>query len=193
MKSANEDLFTCSMFDQYLSEFIDDDLNEEIKGNFLSHAAVCENCNLNLKESIRLKRVLGQLSPVSVSPEFDYRLKARIHLETTRLKNPLYRFKLFINDNMKDLLIVPAFALIILWVVFSSIDMHLNQQNQSEITQNNVSSTHSDSTFEDYPEEIHYVLDSVKPSEVETGIFLNEHDTSIQTTSTDHNFTLTSF
>jgi len=183
------------MFGQHLSKFIDDDLDEEIKGKFLSHAVTCKNCNFDLKESIRLKKVISQLSPVSVSPEFDYRLKSRIHLETTRLKNPLYRFKLFINDNMRDILTVPALALIILWIVFYRIDVHLNQQNQSEITQNKASSTNSEiiSTFEDYPEEIHYVLDSVKPSEVETGIFLNEHDTSIQTMLTGPNFTLTSF
>ena len=195
VKSAHDDVFTCLMFNQYLNEFIDDDLDEEIKRHFLSHAIVCKECNSNLKELKSLKNVLGNLTPVSVSSDFDNKLKDLIFLETARLKNPLYRFKLYINENIKGFLIIPAAALIIFGIFYSRTDMHFNQRIRPEITQNQVLTTDSIiiSSSEDYSEEIHYVLDKVKPSEVETGIFLNEHDTPIQTTSTVSNFSLTSF
>ena len=195
MKIANDYIFTCSMFNQNLDAFVDNELEENIKVHFLAHAATCEHCNLQLIESKRLKKVLANLTPVAVTPEFDYRLKARIRLETTSLNNPLYRFKLFIHENMKEFLFVSALAFLILGVVFSRMDIILKQNNQPTITENKISTANSDivSALGDYPEEIHYVLETVKPGEVETGVFLNEQDMSVPLTPNTSNFTLTCF
>ena len=196
MKSANDNFYTCSMFRENVNAYIDDYLPENIKVDFLAHVKHCESCNKLLKESQRLKTLFEKLTPVTVSPEFDFRLKKCIRLENTRLQNPFYRFKLFVHENVKTAVIVPAAALIILASVFSRFDVHFYQNDQAEITRNIVSTTNNDivPTFEDSLEEVvNYVLDSIKPGEAETGIFLNEQNTKSQIGSVDPNIQLISY
>ena len=140
--------------------------------------------------------LLEKLTPITVSPEFDFRLKERIRLENKHLQNPFYRFKLFVQENVKTAVIVPAAAVIILASVFSRFDVHFYQNDQPEITQNVVSTTNNDTvpTFEDsLGEVVNYVLDSIKPGEAETGIFLNEQNTKSQGSLTDSNIQLISY
>jgi hypothetical protein len=181
VKSANED-FTCSMFRETINDFIDDSMPEGARTGFLAHAIHCISCNKQLQESLRLKKILGGLASIAVSLNFDTRLKERIRKESILLQNPLYRFKLFTRDNIKTMMVVPAAAFVIFVAVFSNIEIPFYRNNQPEITQNISSNVINDgvSTFEDDAVEVvNYVLDSVKQSEAETGIFLNEQNTTL--------------
>ena len=195
MKTANEEFFNCSMFQKNVSAFIDNELDEVVKEKFIAHVAKCTGCSTLLTECTHFKKHLGKLIPVKVSPEFDFRLKARIRLENTRLYNPLYRSKLYIRDNWKMFLAVPAAAIIILIGVFSHPDL-FNYSNLTETIQitSRMNGKEPASPSEDSSEEIvYYVLESVKPKEIEKGIFLSEQNVSIQVTSTNPNIKLISF
>ncbi len=195
MKTANEEFFTCSMFQKSVSAFIDNELDEVVKEQLSAHAAKCTGCSTLLTEYAHIKDYIGKLVPINVSPEFDFRLKARIRLENTRLYNPLYRSKLFIHENWKMFLAVPATVIIILIGVLPHPDL-FNYDNITETIQitSRMNGKEPAPPSEDYSEEIvYYVLDSVKPKEVEKGVFLIEQNVSIQVTSKNPNIKLISF
>jgi len=195
VKTANDDFSACSNFQENISLFIDDELDDALKAKFLAHSESCKACNNSLKEFQRLRMLLKNLSPVTASTELDFRLKASIRLENNRLRSPLYRFKLFFRENAYTFVTVPAAALIILFGMFHYVG---NQDNnmQTEITENysNSITPGSPVTIEETPEElIHYVLESVTPLDVESGIFLDEQSEVSPTTSTESNIKLVNF
>ena len=195
MKTANDDFSTCSNFQENLSLFIDGELKDVLKTKFLAHSKSCKACNNSLKEFQRLRTLLKNLSTVTVSPELDFRLKASIRLENNHLRSPLYRFKLFFQENTYTFVTVPAVALIILVGMFNYVGNQENHMN-TEITENSSNSiTLGPSTaIEETPEElINYVLESVTPLDVESGIFLNEHNNMPQTASTENKIKLINF
>ena len=195
MKTAHEDDFSCSMFQKNVSAFIDDELDEVVKNQCSAHAAKCNACSTLLNGCKHIKRYLETLTPVKVSTGFDFRLKSCIRLENTLLNNPLYRSRLFIRDNLKLLFAVPTVAVVILIGVFSLQD-RFDDNNLTEITHitsiENVKEPASQG--EDSSEEIvYYVLESVKPKEVEEGIFLGEQNTPVKVTPSNPNLKLISF
>ena len=195
MKTANDDFSTCSSFQGNLSLFIDGELDDVLKAKFLAHSKSCEACNNSLKEFQRLRTLLKNLSPVTVSPEQDFRLKASLRLENNRLRSPLYRFKLFFRENAYTFVTVPVAALIIVVGMFNYVGIEDNNM-QTEITENysNSITPGPPVTIEETPEElINYVLESVTPLDVESGIFLNEQINMSQTTSTENNIKLINF
>ena len=196
MKIANEGSFTCSMFQEKISSFIDDEMTGDIKAKFLAHASECPDCSRMLERFRYLKKTLGNLTEVNVSPEFDFMMQGRIRLENSRLHNPVYRFRLFMQENYKAFITVPAAAALIFLVASLPLDVHFNQNAQHEVTQNTVPESNDDSfmTSDDPREEIiNYVLDSVKPGEAELGIFLNEQNKVITETSSSPDIKLISF
>ncbi|MHB9029603.1 MAG: hypothetical protein ACYC9O_12620, partial [Candidatus Latescibacterota bacterium] len=60
------------------------------------------------------RKLLAGLPTVTVSPEFDFKLKAGLRLEDVRLRNPFYRFRLLVRDNLTSVVAVPAAAALLM-------------------------------------------------------------------------------
>ncbi|MFC1538805.1 anti-sigma factor family protein [Candidatus Latescibacterota bacterium] len=196
MKIANENYFTCSQFKMNLRAFIDNELPVNNKTLFLEHASKCPDCNTALKEMQSLKKMLFNLKRYSVTPEFDFRLKSSLRLAHER-KYFSWNSLRFINyDNMSKLLAVSACAAaIVLGIMF------INKGGNNQVTPGlpDIVETHVDSYngVELIPdsngfsiEEINFVLETIKPSDVEKGIFQENPDGSL---SIPENMTLISY
>ena len=180
MKSDNE--FNCTMFRDNLRAFIDDELAVNKKTIFIDHASNCQACNIELHEMQYVKRCLADLERVTASSEFDFRLKSGIRREYENLRNPLYSFKLFINENLAKFFAVPAFAVIV--IVGMILYNNGNGLEKATLLPQEVTSRldlwegvdliplNEDSVVE----EVKYVLETVKPGDVERGIFLPESE-----------------
>lgn len=173
MKIANEE-FTCKIFREHIRAYLDGELTENIKTYFLDHASQCAACNNTLKDMKRVLKVLSSLKPVTTTPEFDFQLKAKIRLEEVRLRVPLYRFKLFFNENVRYFLAVPALALVIFAAVFFYTD-NRNPENMLSVadSQGGVALISEAENNADEIVYIYYVLETVQPTDNESGIFLN--------------------
>lgn len=176
MKNANEPCLNCTEFLEHISDYIDDDMAEAERIEFLRHAEVCVECDKTLNGCRHVRNLLGRLSPVSVSSEFDVRLKSRIRMEHNFLEDPVYRFKLFMSDNLPRLLAVPAAAALVV-----SAMLYFNGRNPgiavdpAELVSNPRVSYPIEHAAEQSQEEIvSYILESVSESDMETGIFLND-------------------
>ena len=93
MKNANEVSMTCSTFKDNMRAFIDDELPVNIQSVFLKHSSECTSCNRDLRMMQNVKKALSNLERVSVSPEFDFRMKSSIRREYELLRNPFYVFR----------------------------------------------------------------------------------------------------
>ena len=98
---------------------------------------------------------------------------------------------------MKTLITVPAVAAILL-AGLSGFDKYFENRNVPEISQQTASITQTEKDFIHMVENsseviIYYVLDSVKSSEADMGIFLDVQNTGIQTTSPNPDIKLVSF
>ena len=199
LKIANENTFACSMFRKNLRAFIDNELPVNIKSVFLEHASKCSSCNLVLNEQQNLKKELAHLKRFSVSPEFDFRMRSSIRREHEKLRYPLYSFKIFVYKKFSKFIAVPACALLIIFgmvlynnsnerqtvpVLTDVLRSHIDSQNGVELIPQNESS---------FVEEVHYVLETVKPSDVEKGIFLDEPEGTVHTSINPNDLTLVSF
>lgn len=89
-------------------DFVDGELPEALRGAVLSHADLCPQCRKELREIERVRKLSAGLPPVTVSPEFDFRLKASLRMEAARLRSPLYRMRLFLRENLLSAVAVPA-------------------------------------------------------------------------------------
>lgn len=170
MKSDNVAV-SCSLFRKLIMDYIDDELSEKVRSAFLAHSLLCPACCKELKEMQYVKKALAGLPPVSVSSEFDFRLKASFSLEEARLRSPMYRLKLLWKDNVVSLVGVPVAAALLLAGVMmydgalpgarpGMQTARLDSSGQELIQ----TSPANRSTAED----VHYVLESVELSEVGT-------------------------
>lgn len=105
---------TCSLFRKLMMDFIDDELPEEVRPGFYAHASVCPACQKELKELRFVKQALAGLPPIAVTPEFDFRLKASLSREASRLRSPMYRLNLYLRDNVYPVVGVPAAAMLLI-------------------------------------------------------------------------------
>lgn len=182
MKNANEINYTCKVFRSHIRAYIDGEISGKIKKYFLDHASECEICRNALNEMVRVKKLLSGLPTVKTSSEFDFRLKARLHLEEKLLQNPFYRTKLFFNEHIKYFFAVPAFAILI----FSVALLYNDSINQNNIMISNDLGNGVEliSEIENNADEIiyiYYVLEKVNKTDDEIGIFLdNNHHASNQ-------------
>jgi len=156
-------------------DFIDDELPEKVQAEFLSHSASCLACRKELEELQCLKRTLAGLPCVSVSSEFDFRLKASLHLEESRLRSPVYRMKLFLKENLASTVVIPAAAAMLMFggVMIYNNPFHgtqLQTVEQKAIDQNQLEASKADGSAS---EDVHYVLESVDLSEAGTAAVPN--------------------
>ena len=199
MKIVNENHFTCSMFRKNLRAFIDNELPVNIKTVFLEHASVCSSCNHYLLEMQSLKKELANLKHFSVSHEFDFRMRSCIRSEYEKLRNPLYSLKIFVYENFSKFIAVPACVALI---IFGIVLYNDSNERQTAAVLNDIVSSAIDShngvelipqNESSFVEEVNYVLETVKPSEVESGIFLNEPEGTVPTSPNPNELTLISF
>ncbi len=184
MKIANENSFTCSQFKKNLRAFIDNELPVNIKSLFLEHASVCPICNRALAEMRLLKKRLMNLERVSVTPEFDFRLKSMLRKENQKKRSSALTKTIFPLQDRSRILMVSAAAAVLI-TAFTFIYTAGNKNMQPAIPE--VVQTHLDSYdgVEIVPEsngasidEVNYVLETVKKSDVEKGIFQENPDKS---------------
>jgi len=197
LKTANE--CTCSMFYENIRAFIDDELPINQKSVFLDHASKCTKCNRELLYMQYVKRELAALRRVTISPEFDFKMKSLIRREHENLRNPLYSLKLFMNENLGKFIAAPAFAILILvGIIFYNnsnsrettpilpgvVTAQINAENGVELIPENENSS---------VEEVNYVLEIIKPTDMERRIFLHEPDGTVQSIPINNDLTLVSF
>jgi len=196
VKSVNDDEFSCAKFRDNLSPYIDEELTKETEAKFLAHAAECPSCGNLLRNFVSMKQSLGNLSRVSVSESFDAEIRRRIRLEAEHLNNPSYRLKLFVKDNMKAFLVVPAAAVLLFGMLFLPFEAYLNRTTEPETTQARKLEPETDFTEMvemSQGEIVNYVLDSINQQELESGIFLNDYHVSRVSTSAKTDVKLISF
>ncbi|MFC1490112.1 hypothetical protein ACFL6K_02755 [Candidatus Latescibacterota bacterium] len=196
MKIANENSFTCSHFKKNLRAFIDNELPLNIKTLFLEHVSQCKVCGRALSEMQNLKERLLKLERYSVTSEFDFRLKSSLRKEHEKKRLPIYSFPLFGENNISKLLAITAFAAVI-FLGFVSIYNDDNSTGLPDLVRLHVDSYDgvdiipevSDSSVE----EVNFVLETVKPSDVEMGIFQENPDGSVNIPDKTNNMTLISY
>jgi hypothetical protein len=146
-----------------------------------------------------LKKELANLKRYSVSPEFDFRMRSCIRSEYEKLRNPFYLLKIFIYENFSKLVAVPVVtALVIVSIVFYN---NSNERQTAAVFNDMLNSAiDSHNGVELIPqdessvvEEVNYVLETVKPSEVERGVFLNAPEGTVPATPNPNELTLISF
>ena len=176
MKNANEFCINCTDFQQHISDFIDGELSGPEREGFMQHAEICPGCRDKLHGCQHVKNLLGKLSSVGVSSDFDVRLKSRIRMEHNFLEDPVYRLKLFVSDNLPRLVVVPAAAAILLTGALYTYNRYGGVTvDPADLTGGPRVSYRIESVSEPSQEEIvSYILESVNESDVETGIFLND-------------------
>ena len=196
MKSDIE--FTCLLFKDNIRAFIDDELPINQKSNFLAHASHCTMCKKELHTMQKIKQELANFKPLTVSNEFDFRLKSRISRENALLRNPFYSFKLTLQDNAGKFLLMPAFIVVFL---FSSM-FYNNDTRRSlpglpiEVLSQIDAREGVDLISVPYNariEEVNYVLEKVKSTDADKGIFLINPDGTVKSSETDNSITLISF
>jgi len=177
VKIANDDSFTCKDFREYIRAFLDNELSENIKTKFLNHRSQCTECSNTLEDTEKVVKVLSNLKTITTTPEFDFQLKARIRMEELRLRSPLYRTKLYFNENIRYFLAVPAAALII----FTAALFYSDNRNQETMltetdSQGGIALINEIERNADEIVYIYYVLDTVQPTDRELGIFLDNQE-----------------
>ena len=123
----------------------------------------------------RVKNLLAGLTALKTSPEFDFRLKARLRMEGKLLQNPFYRMKLYFNEHIKYFFAVPALTILIFTVSL----LHHDSRHQSNIliTNDLGKGVELISEIENNADEIiyvYYVLETVNTTDDEIGIFLDD-------------------
>lgn len=188
MKNANEDAYSCQHFQELLSDFMDEELSEKGRTAFLKHVASCMECSAILNDSRTIRRNMQMLPKVELSREFDFRLRTSILREQQFMNKPLYRFQLFLKENLRYVMAVPATAVIALIVMMTVTEFNPQKNMIQEMAQGT-------SVLVDEPQDeiIRYVLDSVDRVEAKDGIFLNEHNVLRQVSTTDEHISLVSF
>jgi hypothetical protein len=154
--------------------YIDNEMPINVEKEFLEHASVCSSCSKELKEFQSIKKLLGNLKNVKVSKEFDFRIATSVRREHAHLKNPLYSFKLFLKDNLSKIIFIPASVMVLLLAFYFFNNKPEGSFFNKEVISQIDSSQGSELVIDELSvEKINYVLDSVKPVEIENGIFLN--------------------
>ncbi len=199
MKNANEVSMTCSMFKDNLRAFIDEELPVNMQSVFLKHSYECTSCERDLRMMQNIKKDLSNLKRVSVSPEFDFRMKSSIRREYEFLRNPLYVFKIIILENINKFITVPAIAALLIAGTFYYTN-HGNNKMMPVLPVEVISQIDNRESvtldFEDKNDdvdEVRYVLETVKHLDGERGIFQNEPDYTIHTDSVNDNLTTVGF
>ena len=172
MKRAHDGCVSCKRFQTLVMNFVDDELPDAERSDVLSHAAGCPTCRESIIGAGSVRKALSSRPRESVRPEFDFRLKSGIRLESRRLESLSYRFRLFLRENTFPIIGIPAAAAIMLAVylssgslLFKTVDVRVAGERIRPQTEMMVPAGPADPSAED----IHYVLESVELSEVGLG------------------------
>ena len=194
MKSAHEGFYTCSIFRKYIMDFVDDELSGELRSDFLAHALSCPVCEREFQKIQYVRKLLANLTPLTASPEFDFKLRARLIRENILIRNPFYRMRLYISENIRAFITVPAAAALLLAGFFFYSGNGVNHNSGTQIT-SKITIENNDPAgraFADAPDEdVNYVLESV--GESETGIGTAPRNTSAARAISTNTVTLISF
>ena len=144
-------------------DYVDDELSGKLRSDFLAHALICPECERELKEIQHVRKLLGNLTPLTASSEFDFRLRGRLNRESSLLGSPWYRMRLYFFDNIHAFLTMPAAAVILLAGFFLYSGNGLIQNNGVQVT-NQISPGNeapaAQSIVASPDEDVYYVLDS---------------------------------
>jgi len=158
----------CKTFHENLRAFIDNELPVNLYSAFIRHDSDCSACHRDLVSLQKIKNSLAGLRRLSLSPEFDFRMKSSIRREYELLRNPFYIFRLFFFDNLTKFIMVPAFALVL---IIGAV-LYLSYHDRSGLPPGVVSYLESRESVVLGPDderidvdEVRYVLKSVKPFE----------------------------
>jgi len=149
-------------------DFIDDELHDVLRAEFLSHAAACPSCQRELDGLRFVRNTLAALPRVEVTPEFDFRLKASFRLESARLRSPLYRLRLFVMENMASVVWVPAAAVLFLTaaLLYNGLPGRVGTPGRDVIQpQKELLARSAFAPAESLAADVHYVLESAELSE----------------------------
>ncbi len=184
------------MFGESIGAFIDEELSEDEQELFLDHASKCTSCDVLLQDYKSLKLTMGRLKTVSVSDDFDSSMRHMIRMENRHMHDPLYRLKLYVEENWKTFALVPAAAAIVFGLVFLRPELHFIDDLRVKSAQTEQNAQDSPVLTDDIDNEnevVRYVLDTVKKGEAENGIFLNEHNLMQQASTAGMNINVISF
>lgn len=189
MKNAHDGEYSCRNFQEMLGDYIDGELSENEKRVFLAHSLICKECATMLNSCKSLRKRMAMLPKPSVSSRFDFELRNKVRREQIRMQSPLYRFKLWAEDNIRYLITVPTTAAVVT-ALFLIVTTNRSPQNEMTTELAKADTVHVE---ESQDEIIRYVLDSVDSGEAEHGIFLNEQALIRQASSTDGQLSLVKF
>ena len=126
-------------------------------------------------------------------------MKSSLRREYESLRNPLHVAKIFITENMFKFIAAPAVGMLIILCVI----LYSNYNKSQIITELPVEVTSyidAQKGIEligdennSYVDEVNYILETVRPLDVEQKIFLNEPDNTVHTVSMNNNLTFISF
>ena len=186
------------MFQDNIRAFIDSELPVNKKSIFLEHASICRKCGHDLSIMQSIKQELSNIKPLTVSSEFDFRMRSSIRREYENQRNPFYSFTIFFRENANMFFVAPVFAIILVMsiILFNSnkgeitpslpaeVELQIDNRESVDLVSDQVNSR---------VEEVHYVLDTVKHTDVEKGIFTINVDGKVQPLPVNNNVTLISF
>jgi anti-sigma factor RsiW len=167
VKDDHDEDIGCARFKELLDDFIEDELIENERGAFFAHAAACPPCQKEMREIRRLREVLTGLPRAEVSPEFDFRLKSSIRLESIRLRSPVYRARLFFQDNWVSIMSVPMAGALILagYLTLGIPGLMRFPANEARTMKTESIAPAAFAPSESLSADVHYVLESAELNE----------------------------
>jgi anti-sigma factor RsiW len=169
-----DNAFNCSEFEEHLRAFIDDELPVNIQSAFIEHASACTKCARDLRGMKHTKQMLSNLPRVTVSPEFDFKMKLRIRREYQSARNPWYSARLVFRNNLSKFILIPAAAMVLvltLAVYHSFTTNDAAPGNPAQVlldTGRGVELVMDENAPAN--EEVNYIMEKVTPSDIEQGI-----------------------
>lgn len=196
LKTAYE--MSCHQFKESIRAYIDQELPINEKSVFLDHAENCIQCREELHSMQFVTTQLKQLKRITVSPEFDFRIKNNIRREHERLRNPFYSARIFFRENMLPFLTIPAVAacLIVGMLVYSNVNSPITSDLPQSVMVQFDSQKGVDLIDDAEPTQVvdeQYVLDTVTPQDLQNGLFLIENGSFIPVNRETRNLTLVNF
>lgn len=145
-----------------------------IQSAFIEHASACTKCARDLRGMKHTKQMLSNLPRITVSPEFDFKMKLRIRQEYQNAQNPWYSTKLVFRDNLSKFILIPAATVVLvlalaLYHPFSTNDAVPGAPAQVQLDTGTGVELVMD---ENAPanEEVNYIMEKVTPSDIEQGV-----------------------
>ncbi len=176
MKTAKEDIFSCSEFKESVSDYIDDEMNSELKKPFLAHAEICSECFKLLQGMEMIRKRLSVMPRKTVSDSFNDKLVALLQAEANGLTVTTFDRKPDKPSVLRTRFIVPAAAALICAALLLPMSRGFigNGKQVAEKTPEADTTAISVQESNLTDDEINYVMDSIKRDKADVGVFLNE-------------------